>query len=328
MHTSAATIEHRSKRPFQPSITSYFAHLDDDYDYDYGDDAAADADCRWALHPNPRPHTHHHHNHHHLRRDSLAPVVPGPVQADLLSVGMRVRKSVPEGYKTTTTTKMATLPSIQTTLAVPRPPTLAVKPPADPVPDDFVHQRELLPFCGLHKIGGYAEQPTTNIHLYAGLDATGARATNAFPLPAEAFKQPFSSSNGSTDSGYDSTSPYRPLNPSKRSWHDDDMAPLSTNTNFFFAIPVKGPTARVEEVPVSPLSESPPPAFGVMPATRLFAQPKSRRARQRAGEADEMMDVDGDYGDDAQLEGRVAAGSGSDFEEADFLGREVDMGGL
>lgn len=307
---------HRTKRKFQPAITSYFAWRDECD----GDD---DQDLR-GLDPITRPR---HHHHHHLESPSpasLAPHLPGHVQADLLSVGMRVRKSVPEGYKTH---KSAALPSIQTTLSKPTPAlaVLEVKPPREPVPDDYVHQRELLPFCGLHKIGGFAEQPTTNLHLYAGLDSNGSRQTNLFPLPAEAFSQPFSS-QGSADSGYSSSSQRlpNPLNPSKRSWADEDDVPL--NSNFLFSIPIKslGAAADIDEVPVSPLSETPPQSINMLPAPRQFAQPKSRKARTFV--VDDDMDMD--FENTTHVDATLVAGNVSDFEEADFLGREVDMGGL
>jgi hypothetical protein len=301
------TVEgHRNKRPFQPSITSYFAHEPADHLRGQG--------------PTARLRTQHHRTT--QQGETLAPEVPGHVQANLLSVGMRVRKSVPEGYKTH---KMSALPSIQTTLSAPSTTiTLDVKPPRDPVPDDFVHQRELLPFCGLHKIGGlgFADQPTTNIHLYAGVDATGHRPPNMFTLPAEAFTQPFSS-QGSTDSGYSSeTLRPNPLNPSKRSWIDEDDRPL--NTNFFFRIPAKG-AVEVEEVPVSPLSETPEQGMNLLGGGRQYAQPKSRRPGIRSSntggsfESEESMELD--------LENRHE-GQG-DFDEAGFLvGGEVDMGGM
>jgi hypothetical protein len=224
---------------------------------------------------------------------------------------MRVRKSVPEGYKTHSN-KMACLPSIQTTLSSPSATTttsttttmtLDVKATRGSVADDFVHQRELLPFCGLHKIGGFAEQPTTNIHLYAGVDsATGQRPTNLFPLPAEAFSQPFSSQ----DPLYETIIP---SNPAKRSWHDEEDLSRSA---FFFS---KGAVVEIDEVPVSPLSEIPE---DMLPKVRLVKMPKSRR---RDGD----IDMDG-----VQAGGMLAVGgSGSDFEEADFLNAgEVAMGGV
>jgi len=305
-----ASERHRHKRPFQPAITSYFAY----------DDLDSDNDEPRGLNPTSWQRTQQHSRAAPQQRESLAPQVPGHVQADLLQVGMRVRKSVPEGYKTHSS-KMSNLPSIQTTLS--KPPTttitavgLHVKAPRDPVPDAFVHQRELLPFCGLHKIGGFAEQPTTNIHLYAGVDAsTGQRPTNMFPLPAEAFSQPFSSQ----DSGYGSD--IMRSNPSKRSWRDEDDARLDiSGSNFFFAVPMKG-SVQVDEVPVSPLSETPE----VLP--RLVKQPKSRRPTASRGISGTSTVEDVDM--EVESEARVAVGSVSDFEEADFLANgEVAMGGV
>jgi hypothetical protein len=230
---------------------------------------------------------------------------------------MRVRKSVPEGYKTHSN-KMMALPSIQTTMSKPNTTstttttiTLDVKASRGAVPEDGLHQRELLPFCGLHKIGGFAEQPTTNIHLYTGIDTTTTKSSQQhnddfFPLPAEIFSQPFHSS--SQDSGYGSVN----ANPSKRSWHDENEPRLDMlNTNFLFS---KGALVDVDEVPVSPLSATPE---NMLPAVRQFKQPKSRRQKIMTHD-----DVDMDTA-------RVVAGTASDFEEADFLNNgEVVMGGV
>jgi hypothetical protein len=84
--------------------------------------------------------------------------IPAHVQANLLSVGMRVRKSVPEGYKTGSaldTFQLWSEKSHSDTLfnkyAADRRDRLAADMPVEP--------RELLPFCGLHKVGGMATQP-------------------------------------------------------------------------------------------------------------------------------------------------------------------------
>jgi hypothetical protein len=303
------TEEHRSKRKFQPSITNYFG-VRDDFEED---------DLR-GLEPITRPQ---HQRQQQPQRERLAPEVPGQVQANLLSVGMRVRKSVPEGYKTH---KMSVLRSIQTTMS--RKPTVEVKPPKEAVPDDFVHQRELLPFCGLHKVGGlgFAEQPTTSPHLHGPTTVT-TRPPNAFPLQPEAFTQPFSSHN-SFSSTSSSSSITRPHNPSKRSWQDEDEV-RTLDTNFFFAIQnTKGMGVGVEidEVPVSPLSETPAMGLNALPPTRQYAKPKSRRGMGERTISDE--DIDMDFENATLMEGRVGAGCGSDFEEADFLAREVNMGGI
>lgn len=77
-----------------------------------------------------------------------------------------------------------------------------------------------------------------------------------------------------------------------------------------------------DEVPVSPLSETPP---DLLPPVRLFAQPKSRRRAVGSRDVDMVMETS----EHGHIEGRVATGCSSDFEEADFLdGHEVDMGGV
>ncbi|KAL7925782.1 ribonucleotide reductase inhibitor domain-containing protein [Trichoderma austrokoningii] len=83
-----------------------------------------------------------------------APSVPANVQANLLSVGMRVRKSVPEGYKTTGPSAFklwtdTTRPGEVKAAAA----AAAAKKPASAV------SRELLPFCGINKVGGLDTQP-------------------------------------------------------------------------------------------------------------------------------------------------------------------------
>ncbi|EPE07517.1 ribonucleotide reductase inhibitor [Ophiostoma piceae UAMH 11346] len=88
-----------------------------------------------------------------------SPLLPPSVQANLLAVGMRVRKSVPEGYKTGKEADERTTPSHYR--PQPKAPSSyassyrtflqsAGRPAAPPTPS----QRELLPFCGLNKVGG------------------------------------------------------------------------------------------------------------------------------------------------------------------------------
>lgn len=77
-------------------------------------------------------------------------VLPATVQANLLSVGMRVRKSVPEGYKTVGTsafklwTDNTPLPAQTTRHATTK-----------------ASSRELLPFCGINSVGGLDFQPAS-----------------------------------------------------------------------------------------------------------------------------------------------------------------------
>ncbi|KAJ4987116.1 ribonucleotide reductase inhibitor [Stagonosporopsis vannaccii] len=316
---SAAPDQHRKKRPFQPAITSYFHAAQDIDSSDVDDDDDGDTDDGYPrsgprLRAIPQPKAPH---------PTLAPALPDAVQASLLSVGMRVRKSVPEGYKT----------------PKPQPPTHSPTPlrkprsayrdasseplhiPVDTLAATLQHQRELLPFCGLNKIGGYAEQPT--MHPLFG-------ATTAYSLPAQAFSQPFSSQ----DSGYGTD---MARSGGKRGWSEEgDEQPAhrslagggsegagaaaaaaaalaARGNNFLFSIPAR--VSGEDDIPVSPLSESPPPS---LPPQRAYAQPRSRRRPRR--DEPPMMDADG-----AMHEGRLAAGHASDFEEADFLAMDVDM---
>lgn len=89
--------------------------------------------------------------------ESRAPQLPANVQSNLLSVGMRVRKSIPEGYKTgsysafTLFSDSAPTTPIEQLRAEERINTAAkmVNRP---------RARELTPFCGLLDIGGMSQQ--------------------------------------------------------------------------------------------------------------------------------------------------------------------------
>ncbi|KXX76680.1 S-phase delaying protein 1 [Madurella mycetomatis] len=83
------------------------------------------------------------------------PVLPAQVQTDLLNVGMRVRKAIPEGYKTGNPYCAFQLwaeddnnhHNNSSTKPIPSTTTFAST------------MRELEPFCGLNKVGGLAFQP-------------------------------------------------------------------------------------------------------------------------------------------------------------------------
>ncbi|GAB1311640.1 S-phase delaying protein 1 [Madurella fahalii] len=83
------------------------------------------------------------------------PVLPAQIQTDLLNVGMRVRKAIPEGYKTGNPYCAFQLwaednnnhHNNSSTKPIPSSTTLASA------------MRELEPFCGLNKVGGLAFQP-------------------------------------------------------------------------------------------------------------------------------------------------------------------------
>lgn len=127
---------HQAKRPYagsQPSITSYFLQSP----------SAVSPMTTYSISnfPSAAP------------ADPRSPPLPPSVQSNLLSVGMRVRKSVPEGYKTgsysaftlfSDPTPVHEVP-VQQQPRIRRP---ALRPSA----------RELAPFCGIMKVGGLAQQ--------------------------------------------------------------------------------------------------------------------------------------------------------------------------
>ncbi|KAK3363324.1 ribonucleotide reductase inhibitor-domain-containing protein [Lasiosphaeria hispida] len=85
------------------------------------------------------------------------PELPHHVQSNLISVGMRVRKSVPEGYKTGTYSGFSLWtdnPDVSALVVAATPSTYGTAGVAS-----SAGGRELVPFCGIHKVGGLAVQP-------------------------------------------------------------------------------------------------------------------------------------------------------------------------
>ncbi|KAJ8122421.1 hypothetical protein ONZ43_g1377 [Nemania bipapillata] len=87
-------------------------------------------------------------------RQESTPNLPASVQANLLSVGMRVRKSVPEGYKTGNYNAFALWDESDTNSAID-----IMGEGQRSRANAFSSPRELLPFCGIHKVGGLDTQP-------------------------------------------------------------------------------------------------------------------------------------------------------------------------
>ena len=184
------SLTHQAKRPYagthsqhnQSSITSYFP----------SQSGAA-----------PSPTT--------VRNASSPPVLPATVQSSLLNVGMRVRKSVPEGYKTGTYSSFA-LFSDQA-------------PPTKPQQQQAQQQRrrvkqvpgsaarELAPFCGIMKVGGLAVQ------------APQAVDEEYFDDEVEVLDEddvPGMSSQGSTLSAFSTTATHKRRLSASSSGDDDD----------------------------------------------------------------------------------------------------------
>lgn len=88
------------------------------------------------------------------QRPDNSPNIPASVQANLLSVGMRVRKSVPEGYKTGSYSAFALWDESDA-----EPITVTMGEGQRSRANAFSSPRELLPFCGIHRVGGLGTQP-------------------------------------------------------------------------------------------------------------------------------------------------------------------------
>lgn len=108
---------------------------------------------------------------------SLRPALPDNVQSLLINVGMRVRKSVPEGYKTH---KSLPVP----TISYMHPASISTntdnEQPASSAPELYTKPSELTPFCGLHKIGGFGSQPTSSV---PGLSYSQSTISSSAPMP-------------------------------------------------------------------------------------------------------------------------------------------------
>ena len=114
---------HRAKRPYQPSITKFFSPSSPTDTI--GQTPASPLLISHTQWPAPRP---------------LAPL-PAQVQSSLMNVGMRIRKAVPEGYKTHSSDSI-------------HKPLLSSKQSTKNTPSTYAaRQRELVPFCAINNIG-------------------------------------------------------------------------------------------------------------------------------------------------------------------------------
>ncbi|KAE8417204.1 ribonucleotide reductase inhibitor-domain-containing protein [Aspergillus pseudocaelatus] len=140
------------RRRFQPPITSFFP-------------AATGTD-----HPDSSCAPHLSYTHYSTTTSSPTPAVDAKIQASLLSVGMRIRKSVAEGYKTR-------IPNSED-----KPTPYTNKIPSVGGPTAYT---ELAPFCGMTKSGESATQPMTHPSSlsYTQMDQLITDDGDAFSLP-------------------------------------------------------------------------------------------------------------------------------------------------
>ena len=177
MAPPTASAEHARKRQYQPPIHSFFQR---------NANTSAGSGSSSPSHP----------------ASPLSPPLPAETQSSLLSVGMRVRKSVPEGYKTHKTMPTEASPFPSTAPAVAEP---TLRPSYD-----TANSRELAPFCGLHKVGGLSAQ---------GNLAPPSSAPPAFPGGHDGATSMHGLCMSQSSSA--STPPSAPQTANKRAYDDD-----------------------------------------------------------------------------------------------------------
>ncbi|KAK8061409.1 ribonucleotide reductase inhibitor protein [Apiospora phragmitis] len=184
-------------------------------------------------------------------------------QANLLSVGMRVRKAVPEGYKTGTYSAFSLWDEAGNEMAgagagdTGRSRANAVSTP-----------RELLPFCGINRVGGLSTQSSTETFSFnatAPVHQPTIRSADAMDssdeLPGLTMSQESTDSNDSVSCGVtgartrkrffvedEDDAPELPGRLNIVGWHDDDavsprsLAPAGWGNGRVMAVPRKGRT--------------------------------------------------------------------------------------
>ncbi|KAF2764492.1 hypothetical protein EJ03DRAFT_331783 [Teratosphaeria nubilosa] len=118
----------------------------------------------------------------HRVRSPLSPELSPETQSSLMNVGMRVRKAVPEGYKTHKTLGTDGFPFPSTA-----PPAIGLGAERPVYSIGAGSMRELQPFCGLHKVGGWAQQenvpPQSNMAVLNTVVPTFSTSESAFAIP-------------------------------------------------------------------------------------------------------------------------------------------------
>ncbi|KAK4181394.1 ribonucleotide reductase inhibitor-domain-containing protein [Triangularia setosa] len=219
------------------------------------------------------------------------PVLPGSVQTNLLNVGMRVRKSVQEGYKTGAQYSAFKLwednnTPVVTTVTNPNPSTTTSF-------NTGGMMRELLPFSGIHKVGGLGIQPGAADGATIDFDDDG--------MPGLTNPQESIFSNSSVASGVEAMERVN-INAKKRFFNDEDQDQEQEQQ-----WGQQGVMMSWQDMEVSPRSFG-PAGF----ENRKWAMPKGKKSREWvAGVGQENV-------------GMVVTVDENDFEEASFLERMDD----
>ncbi|KAI0551461.1 ribonucleotide reductase inhibitor-domain-containing protein [Xylaria curta] len=231
--------------------------------------------------------------------------LPAYVQTNLLSVGMRVRKSVPEGYKTGNYNTFALWDESDT-----GPTTSTMGEGQRSRANAFSSPRELLPFCGIHRVGGLDTQsgddrPTpSTFRLPTGTSTTpayqpmfGVNGTDIDDMPGLTSSQESVESNASSITPPPGSSG---AGTRKRFFVEDEDDQIPGQLNLW---------RYNSDISLSPLNGNGRP-MAVPRKGRLRAKFSGTTTAMSGAGQENLMVVD------------------SDFEEAEFLDRatwEVDM---
>lgn len=260
-------------------------------------------------------------------------MLPAETQSNLLNVGMRVRKSVPEGYKTGTYSAFSLFdetdyhPTHGSDTKLPKHTSPARAPSG---------QRELLPFCGINKIGGLSFPSPEEQHHQPSFTFTAVPPVDEVPS--------LSSSQDSLASTTSSSSSHpAPLSVNttasllnRKRLHagdgygnndDDDGETPSVSAC------LQVPSGEWMDGQVSPRSLVPPGSAWentrvmavprkIRPSLGLVAVPSVVVAGGGAGGGAARMDLDAGKGNHMAL-GQENMVVDEDFPEADFLDYEV-----
>ncbi|KAH6628323.1 ribonucleotide reductase inhibitor-domain-containing protein [Chaetomium tenue] len=261
------------------------------------------------------------------------PHIPGQVQTDLLNVGMRVRKAIPEGYKTGSAYSGFTLWAEDNAASNPTPADDTYATEANSTTAPISHLRELEPFCGINRVGGLAFQPSHNTNSSSSVmnDMDDMDAMPGLTSSQDTISSTPSSFPSSFPTITTAFTPITTPTPTRKriftSDEDDTDAATTTpnNNSTTTTLPYRGPVRLSSDSPeawlleleeeISPRSAAPP--AGLWESARVLAVPRRARALRSGGSG--KGSVGGGGGQEENVMVVVRREDGNDFEEASFL---------
>jgi Ribonucleotide reductase inhibitor len=246
----------------------------------------------------------------------ISPPLSHEIQSSLLTVGMRIRKSVPEGYKThkmmyskdVLASGLRGYDSVTQNTAS---------------PTAYSGYAELAPFCGLHKIGGMAVQV---------MPAASGPASEYLPWQRRA-EQVEETDSWSLPSSQDSTFTSTPLVPSNKrtfTFDQDENDEEDVAVNFMGQEQSTYPFSHTRMPDLNTLLPAPASQYlkTSYMGTRAFATPRSRvsnsKDRRPVLEGQENLGLSSKTSNmPVPIPGSVDRDD--DFEDADFLTTREDI---